>query len=116
LHIPAFNISGIPRIVFGAGTSSRLPALAAEFGTHALIITGAKSYTDTSHWPGLQADLKVRGLSVLHAVVKGEPSPVLVDALVNQCRNEDIDVVIGIGGGSVLDAAKAVANILKARL
>jgi len=45
--------------------------------------------------------------------VDGEPSPALADELANRYRNEAVDVVIGIGGGSVLDAAKAVAGLLR---
>lgn len=113
MHIPAFNISGIPKIIFGDGTSTQLPKLAAEFGQHALILTGAKSYTDTAHWPQLQAGLKAQGLSFQHAIVDGEPSPALADEMAKRYRSEAVGVVIGIGGGSVLDAAKAVAGLLR---
>ncbi len=113
MQIPAFNISGIPKIIFGDGTSSQLPTLAAEFGRRVLILTGARSYTQTPHWPLLQAALKAKGLSYIHAVVDGEPSPMLADELSNRYRNEKVDVVVGIGGGSVLDAAKAVAGLLR---
>lgn len=113
MYIPAFNIAGIPKIIFGAGSSSQLPRLAAEFGTRVLIITGAKSYTGTPQWLQLQAALQGQGLSYEHAVVDSEPSPALADELANRYRNAAVDVVIGIGGGSVLDAAKAVAGLLR---
>ena len=48
-----------------------------------------------------------------HAAVDGEPSPALVDELAARFRSSNIEVVIGIGGGSVLDAAKAVAGLLR---
>jgi alcohol dehydrogenase len=44
--------------------------------------------------------------------VSGEPSPQLVDDAVRQYRSGNFDVVLGIGGGSVLDAAKAIAGLL----
>jgi alcohol dehydrogenase class IV len=113
MRLPAFNISGIPRIIFGDGTASQLPALAAEFGHSVLILTGAKSYTQTPHWTSLQAALTANGLRYIHAVVDGEPSPALADALADRYRHQAVDVVIGIGGGSVLDAAKAVAGLLR---
>ena len=48
----------------------------------------------------------------LHLTVSGKPSPSLVDQAVNRFRVEAVDVVIAIGGGSVLDAAKAIAGLL----
>ena len=51
----------------------------------------------------------------LHFTVSGEPSPALVDQAVSQFRGEAVDVVIAIGGGSVLDAAKAIAGLLPQR-
>lgn len=113
MHIPTFNISGILSIIFGDGVSSQLPALAAKFGQHALILTGARSYIGTAHWATLQAAMVENGIKLAHAVVDGEPSPAMVDALAKQYRDHAIDVVIGIGGGSVLDAAKAVAGLLR---
>ena len=45
--------------------------------------------------------------------IAGEPSPQLIDEAVRKYRDQQIDVVVGIGGGSALDAAKAVAGLLK---
>ncbi len=42
----------------------------------------------------------------------GEPSPQLVDEVVGRFFDQGIEVVVGIGGGSVLDAAKAIAGLL----
>jgi alcohol dehydrogenase class IV len=46
-------------------------------------------------------------------VVRGEPSPSAVDEAVAEHRESRVDVVVGIGGGSVLDAAKAIAGLLR---
>src|SRR5690242_1950609 len=45
--------------------------------------------------------------------VSGEPSPELVDGAARQHAASDIDVVVAIGGGSVLDAGKAIAGLLR---
>ncbi len=113
MSVQAFSITALPGIVFGDGVRQRLPELAAGFGRRALVITGAASFTGTPAWPALQAALADRGVEVAHATVSGEPSPQLADALARQFRGGGIDVVIGIGGGSVLDAAKAVAGLLR---
>lgn len=113
MNIPAFAISGLPRIVFGDGVITRVPQLAAEFGRRALIMTGAKSFVQSPQWGDLTNGLKAGGIAFEHASVDGEPSPALADALATRFRNLDIEVVIGIGGGSVLDVAKAVAGLLR---
>lgn len=51
-------------------------------------------------------------MSWRHLAIPGEPSPEMVDKAVATLRSEVIDVVIGIGGGSALDAAKAIAGLL----
>lgn len=113
MNLQPFAISTLPRIVFGDGTRSRLPELAQEFGRRTLLVTGAKSLRSLPAWPQLLQGLENAGLSHDHICVSGEPSPQLVDGLAAQFRHAHVDVVIGIGGGSVLDAAKAVAGLLR---
>ena len=113
MQIPAFSITGLPKIIYGNGTVRRLPELAAEFGSKTLVMTGARSFVESQHWAKLQEGLRTSGVSIEHSWVSGEPSPALVDELAAHFRGCNIDVVIGIGGGSVLDAAKAVAGLLR---
>ena len=113
MQLPPFTISGLPSIVFGAGVSERLPELAAEFGRRVLLVTGRRSFVQSSHWLRLQQGLRDRDLSFKHATVDGEPSPQLADAIAARFRSWQPDLVIGVGGGSVLDAAKAVAGLLR---
>ena len=113
MNIPAFTISTLPRIIFGDGVITQIPALIEEFGQRALLITGSKSFIRTTHWLALTFSLKQMNIDFEHAIVDKEPSPTLVDALAERFRQKKIDVVIGIGGGSVLDAAKAVAGLLR---
>ena len=110
--IRPFNIARLPRIVFGQGVIARLPELAATFGANALVVTGARSFQDSPYWEGLLTGLKARNVRWEVVRVAGEPSPQLVDDAVNSHRGGHWDVVIGIGGGSALDAAKAIAGLL----
>jgi alcohol dehydrogenase class IV len=107
-----FSVARLPRIVFGAGTLADLPALVASFGKRALIVTGGRSLRATPHWETLLDGLRSRNVSWLGMSVATEPSPTLVDQAVREFRPAGIDVVLGIGGGSVLDAAKAIAGLL----
>jgi alcohol dehydrogenase len=113
VRITDFSISRLPRIAFGPGTLAGLPAIARQFGTHALLVTGAGSLKRSPFWPAVTAGLNAQGISWLHLSVPGEPSPQMVDEAVRALCEESIDVVIGIGGGSALDAAKAIAGLLK---
>jgi alcohol dehydrogenase len=111
--IAPFSLARLPRIEFGAGSLGRVPALAARYGNRALLVCGARALQATAHWQQLLDGLRQQGLSWEILQVGGEPSPTLVDAAVAQCRDAGCNVVIGIGGGSVLDAAKAIAGLLR---
>lgn len=113
VHVSAFSLSRLPRIEFGAGAVARLPGIARRHGTHALLVTGAGSFQHSPYWLTTTRGLQEQGMTWLHLTVAGEPSPQLVDEAVRSLRAEAIDVVIGIGGGSALDAAKAIAGLLK---
>ena len=91
----------------------RLPELAQSFGRSVLLVTGAASFQHSPAWPELLAGLQQRGMVFEHMTISGEPSPQLVDDTARHFRSSAIDVVIGIGGGSVLDAAKAIAGLLR---
>ena len=111
--LPAFSIARLPRIEFGAGAIARLPGLAAAHGRRALLVLGAASFQRTPQWKGLQDGLRAAGIEWYETRVGGEPAPELVDGIVAEYRAAGIELVIGIGGGSVLDAAKAVAGLLQ---
>lgn len=107
-----FSISRLPRIVFGRGTLSEVPALAAKYGKRVLLVTGKQSFFGTERWETFIQVLASKQITWRHLTVSGEPSPQLVDDAVALFRPEGIQAVIAIGGGSVLDAAKAVAGLL----
>jgi alcohol dehydrogenase class IV len=110
--IMAFSIARLPRIVFGDGTRTLIAKEARALGQRALIVTGARSFRATEHWHALLDDFAVLDMAWFDLIVEGEPSPELVDRAVAEFSESDIDVVIGIGGGSALDAAKAIAGML----
>lgn len=111
--IPAFSIARLPRIEFGSGTLRKLPDLAAGYGRRLLLVTGNRSFLESAHAPWLFDALRQRQCGWEIVRVDGEPSPGFVDATVAALRAQGFDAVIGIGGGSALDAAKAIAGLLK---
>ena len=110
--IPSFAVSSLPRIVFGEGLLAQVPILAASFGKRALLVTGSRSFRASPSWETLTFGLRAQGVSWETLSIEGEPSPQLVDDAVIAWRKAHIDVIVGVGGGSVLDAAKAVAGLL----
>lgn len=113
MFIPSFAITSLPRIIFGSGSFAQVPGLVTEFGTRVLLITGARSYQHLPGWQAMLDALDGRGMHWEQFHVAAEPSPGLVDEAVATYRNAAIDVVLAVGGGSVLDAAKAIAGLLK---
>ncbi len=109
----AFDIARLPQIVFGGGRIAELPGHIATQGRRALFVLGRHSFRNTPTWAKLQEDLRSAGIDWKETTVGGEPSPELVDAEVAAHKDDDIDVVVGAGGGSVLDAAKAIAGLLR---
>lgn len=113
VRLPPFGVARLPRIVFGAGRRSEMPALLAPFGRRALFVTGARSLQASPAWAELTTGLDAAGIEWDQLAVDGEPSPELVDDAVAKRRANPPDVVVGIGGGSALDAAKAIAGLLR---
>lgn len=113
MMIPPFSIARLPRIIFGAGSLAQVPDLLAAYGRRVLLVTGARSFVASSHWESLRKQLETRNVAWVHFRVEGEPSPQLVDDAVRELKDAGIESVAGIGGGSVLDAAKAIAGLLR---
>ncbi|MFO1428832.1 MAG: iron-containing alcohol dehydrogenase [Candidatus Competibacteraceae bacterium] len=110
--IKPFSIARLPRIEFGSGVIAKLPGLIAGYGKRTLLVTGTRSFQSSPHWEPLLAALQEQGIDWATMTVTDEPSPLLVDETVQRLQGDTVDVVVGIGGGSVLDAAKAVAGLL----
>jgi alcohol dehydrogenase class IV len=112
-ELQSFSIARLPRIVFGPGCFHGIPKIVAGYGQRVLIVTGAKSLRASKNWESLLAGLRSAGMTWEDMRVAGEPSPQRVDEAVAAYRGKGFEVVLGVGGGSVLDAAKAIAGLLK---
>jgi alcohol dehydrogenase class IV len=98
-----FEFATAARILFGQGTLSQVPAAAASLGRRALLVTGASP----DRAAPLQKALHAAGVSTVPFSVPNEPTLDLI-----RSAPRDFDLVIAFGGGSVLDAAKALAALL----
>jgi alcohol dehydrogenase class IV len=110
--IEPFHIIRCPEIYFGNGEVYNLPGYIAPDTKTVLLITGGSSLKKSGHLDRFTEALEKSGRTVFHDDVAGEPSPAMVDDIVKRQRPNNIDIVIAVGGGSPMDAAKAVAAML----
>jgi len=103
-----FEFATAGRIIFGAGTMREVPAAAAALGRRALVVTGANPDRAAQLTAGLQA----AGVSCVPFAVAGEPSIESVRRGAQFARAEACEMVVAMGGGSALDAGKALSALL----
>ncbi len=103
-----FQFATASQIVFGAGKVAEVAPAAAGMGSRALVVTG-RSHDRAAP---MMARMSEQGVAASLFSVAGEPTIPAVQSGVDQARADGCDIVIGIGGGSALDAAKAIAAIL----
>ncbi len=103
-----FEFATATQIIFGPHTVNEVAPLAAGLGRRALLVTGA---TPERAAPLMQ-QLQEQGVEVTTFSFSGEPTTAVVSAGTRQAREAGCDLVIGLGGGSVLDAGKAIAALL----
>jgi len=97
-----FEFATAARIVFGEGMASTLPELARAFGAHPLVVTGASQE---------RAAALAAALSAQTFAVRGEPTVELVREGARRALDAGCDVVLALGGGSAIDAGKAIAAL-----
>lgn len=102
-----FEFATATRIIFGAGKLTEAAPAAATLGKHALVVTGS----NPDRAQKLLEALKEEGLkSTVHSVT-GEPKIADAQAGTECVRQHECDVVIALGGGSAIDAGKAIAAL-----
>ncbi|MCI4667619.1 MAG: iron-containing alcohol dehydrogenase [Bacteroidia bacterium] len=110
--VKEFQLTAFPRLFFGEGKLMQLPEILREYGPWVLILTGKKSFLEGENWKNLQAALRKEGIIWSHAAIEGEPNPRMIDQIVNDHRDSVVDAIVAIGGGSVMDAGKAISAML----
>ncbi|MCX6909304.1 MAG: iron-containing alcohol dehydrogenase [Verrucomicrobia bacterium] len=103
-----FEFATATRILFGPGTLREAGPIAKALGKRALVVTGRTAQRAKP----LLAALRAAGVKCATFSIAGEPTTASVREGTQRARDERCDVVIGFGGGSALDAAKAIAALL----
>jgi len=112
-QFPVFSFAKTPQIVFGAGTVSLLGKHTSLLGRNVLLVTGGASFENTLIQSNIEKSLNEADLHFIRYVIQGEPSPEDVDSAVSVFKSKTIDVIVAVGGGSVMDAGKAISAMLK---
>jgi alcohol dehydrogenase class IV len=103
-----FEFATATRIIFGSGALREVGPIAVEMGRRALVVTGSTEQRATP----LFDLLAVAGLDVTTFSVDREPTTELARRGTERAREAGCELVIGFGGGSVIDTAKAISALL----
>jgi alcohol dehydrogenase class IV len=106
-----FEFATTARIIFGPGTLQQVGTLAAEMGQRVFVVTDSVNERAAP----LLEQLRQQSLETVTFNVSREPTTTLALDGVQQARQAGCDLVIGLGGGSVLDTGKAIAALLTNR-
>lgn len=102
------------KVVFGKGAIRELGEISRGIGKRALLITGRSAMRKSGALEKVIALLKDYQIEVeLYDKVETDPSLEAVEKGINLARKRKCEMVIGLGGGSALDCAKAIAGVAK---
>lgn len=101
-----FAITSPGRILFGRGEAAKAPALIRGFGERVLVVHGANR--NRASWLQIP-DAEVQGLPCT-----GEPTVAMLEAALDWTRGFEPQVVVGLGGGAVMDLAKSLSALIPA--
>lgn len=108
-----FSFAKVPPIYFGAGKRQLIPAWLQERSlSRLLLVIGGQSLKKTGMLVQIEASLQQVGLTYEIVSCTGEPTATFIDGTCNTYRDSGIQAVVGIGGGSVVDAGKAISAML----
>lgn len=110
--IRQFQTKPLPHILFGVGEISRLPEIINKTATCPLFIL-SPTFAQTDCWQNLYQNISMllnKNLSIEE--LSGEPTPEMINGITERWRNKNVDLIISIGGGSVLDSGKAISAML----
>jgi len=103
-----FEFATANRILFGKRTSDEIATAARNMGSRVFVVTGK----NTDRISPILKQVSASGIDVTLYRVSGEPITDVVLEAVADARKNKCDMVIGIGGGSVIDTGKVVAALL----
>jgi len=105
-----FDFLNTPQIVFGKGRFQEIGDLLAQYGKRILIVGSESAFSQIQEQ--FEAIISKKKMSYDVIFIKGEPDIHQIDSGVKLGIKQKVDVILGIGGGSAVDAGKAVAGLI----
>ncbi|MFP4249837.1 MAG: iron-containing alcohol dehydrogenase [Armatimonadota bacterium] len=106
----AFEFFNPVHLVFGQGTFDQIGERAGEFGSHAMLVTGRSSARKSGLLDRAVESFDAAGVEVtVFEKIMPNPTDEIVDEGAELARSEGVDVIVAVGGGSPMDAAKGIA-------
>ena len=105
-----FSLYNPVRILFGAGEFQNIGSAAKEYGKKAMLVSYTSHGVFVDMLKNAERSLAQNGVEVV-PFYRIQANPVIshIREAVEICKREEIDLVIGLGGGSVMDSAKVIA-------
>ncbi len=103
-----FEFATATQVIFGNGTVSKIPQLLQGMGHNIFLVTGKNPLRANF----LTENLEAEGFSVFSFRVEKEPDTEMISTGAKLARETACDAVVGFGGGSVIDSAKAIAALV----
>ncbi len=102
-----FSFATASQIIFGNNSVEKIPGIVSGMGRNILMVTGKNSERAKVLIEKFPADISVSVFKI-----ESEPTTEMVNAGVNVAREKSCEVIVGFGGGSVIDSAKAIAALV----
>ena len=110
MAIKSFLFSSVPNILYELGSSAKVGSIAKKLGCKSVVVVTDNGLKKLGLTDKIVEGIEKEGFkaSIYHKVVEDPPETV-VNELIDFCKSNDSDGVVGLGGGSSMDAAKLAA-------
>jgi alcohol dehydrogenase class IV len=107
-----FNFSKIPNLLFGPYSAKKLPEIIAPYSYKFILVTGSASFYQSKYGKEIIDLLKIKGLNYTTVTVESEPTATFINEICKKFKLDEYNAVVAIGGGSVIDAGKAISAMI----
>ena len=107
-----FEFLSTPKIFFGAKQFQNIGSLVKEFGSRLLVVASGSALNSPETRETLTVSILKHKIEFDTYLIKGEPTIEIIDSGVRKAKEFKAEVVMGVGGGSTVDACKAIAGLL----